>query len=146
MVLLLGVMLVPVTLQIVSRYTGWIPKYIWTEEVARFCFVWLIMLGSVIAVRDGSHFEVDLLPVPDDPRKAARGRLLVSGLMLVLALAFAWFGVEFTRFGAAQQSEMSGINMASIYVSFPVAGLSWCLFLLEKISEDLALLLEGVDT
>ncbi len=142
---LLLVMIVPVTLQIVSRYTGWIPKYIWTEEVARFCFVWLIMLGSVIAVRDGSHFEVDIMSVPVDPRKAARGRLLVSGLMLVLALAFAWFGYEFTRFGAAQHSEMSGINMATIYASFPVAGLSWSLFLIEKISEDLELLLGGRD-
>ena len=103
------------------------------------------MLGSVIAVRDGSHFEVDLLPVPDDPRKAARRRLLVSVLMLVLALAFAWFGIEFTRFGAVQHSEMSGINMASIYASFPVAGLSWCLFLLEKISGDLEVLLTEAD-
>jgi len=33
---LMGVMIVPVTLQIVSRYTGFIPRYIWTEEADRF--------------------------------------------------------------------------------------------------------------
>jgi TRAP-type C4-dicarboxylate transport system permease small subunit len=31
---------------------------------------------------------------------------------------------------------MSGINMLSIYISFPLAGFSWALFLLEKIVED----------
>ncbi len=36
MTLLMGLLIVPVTLQIFSRYTGLIPRYIWTEEVARF--------------------------------------------------------------------------------------------------------------
>ena len=40
---LMGLMIVPVTLQIVSRHTGIIPRYIWTEEVARFCFIWIII-------------------------------------------------------------------------------------------------------
>ena len=42
---LIAVMIVPVTLQIFSRFTDFIPRYIWTEEVARFCFIWLIMLA-----------------------------------------------------------------------------------------------------
>ena len=55
-------MVVPIVLQILSRYSGIIPRYIWTEEVARFCFVWIVMIGSMIAVREESHFKVDLLP------------------------------------------------------------------------------------
>ena len=47
--LLMALMIVPVLLQIVSRYTGVIPRYIWTEEIARFFFVWIIMIGSMIA-------------------------------------------------------------------------------------------------
>lgn len=134
---LLAVMIVPVTLQIISRYTGLIPKYIWTEEVARFCFVWLIMIGSIVGVREGAHFEVDVLPLSDEPARRAKARLVIHGLMCVLALVFAWFGYEFAVFGSSQQSEMSGINMVAIYASFPVAGLSWCLFLFEKIAEDI---------
>src|SRR5207247_6286794 len=61
---LMGLLIVPVTLQVVSRYTILIPRYIWTEEVARFCFVWIIMVGAMIAVRDGTHFDVDVLPRP----------------------------------------------------------------------------------
>ena len=63
-------MIVPVTLQIFSRFIDFIPRYIWTEEAARFCLIWLIMLGATIAVRDGTHFDVDVLPTP----KTAKGK------------------------------------------------------------------------
>ena len=60
--LLMCFIIVPVSIQIISRYTGLIPRYIWTEEVARFCFVWIVMIGAMIAVYDDAHFDVDLLP------------------------------------------------------------------------------------
>ncbi len=59
---LMGLLLVPVSLQIFSRYIGLIPRYIWTEEMARFCFIWIVLVGAMIAMREGTHFAVDLLP------------------------------------------------------------------------------------
>ena len=44
--LLMVLMLVAVSMQILSRLSGLIPRYVWTEEVARFCFVWIIMIGE----------------------------------------------------------------------------------------------------
>ena len=130
-------MVVPVVLQILSRYSGIIPRYIWTEEVARFCFVWIVMIGSMIAVREESHFKVDLLAEPDTDRQAAVSSLVVHVLMMLVAIVFALYGYQFARFGYRQTSEMSGINMASIYVSFPLAGVTWVLFLCERILADI---------
>jgi TRAP-type C4-dicarboxylate transport system permease small subunit len=130
---LLGVMIVPVTLQIVSRYTGLIPRYIWTEEAARFCFIWIIMLGAIIAVREGTHFEVDVLPAPRSPRGEAVLRLIVALLMLLFALVFVWYGWGYAVFGSNQTSELTGINMLFIYGVYLVAGLSWVAFLGERI-------------
>ncbi len=135
--LLMGLIVLPVALQILSRYTGLIPRYIWTEEVARFCFVWIIMIGAMIAVRDGAHFDVDLLPGARSKRRQAIRNLVVHLGMGFLALFFAVYGFQFARFGFIQNSEMSGINMATIYVSFPLAGLTWLLFLAEKIHRDI---------
>jgi len=59
-------LIVPVTIQIVARYTALIPAWIWTEEMARFLFIWMVMLGAMIGVREGTHFEVDVWPqLPD---------------------------------------------------------------------------------
>jgi len=41
MVATVAILLVPVSLQIISRYTQWIPSYIWTEELSRFLFIWI---------------------------------------------------------------------------------------------------------
>ena len=69
------------TLQIVSRYTALVPSYIWTEELARFCLVWSVMLGAMLAVREGTHFTVDVFPRLS-PRGEAKVELLsgVSGV------------------------------------------------------------------
>ena len=137
---LMGLMIIPVTLQIVSRYTGIIPRYIWTEEVARFCFVWIIMIGSIIAVREGTHFDVDLLPHPKTNRQKGISLLIVHLCMGVMGYVFARYGYDFAKFGYIQNSELSGINMLSIYISFPLAGFSWLVFLADSIARDIRLI------
>ena len=136
---LIAVMLIPVTLQIFSRFFEFIPRYIWTEEVARFCLMWLIMLGATIAVRDGTHFDVDVLPQPKTPQGNAVARLVIHVSMLLVALIFISFGWRFAMFGYDQSSEMTGINMLSIHIAWPFAGICWFLFLVEKIVDDVKL-------
>ena len=38
---LFALLICPVVLQILARYVSFIPRYIWTEEIARFCFIWV---------------------------------------------------------------------------------------------------------
>jgi TRAP-type C4-dicarboxylate transport system permease small subunit len=140
---LIAVMVIPVTLQIFSRFFEFIPRYIWTEEVARFCLMWLIMLGATIAVRDGTHFDVDVLPEPKTVRGKAVGQLIVHVSILLVALIFIAFGWRFAAFGYEQSSEMTGINMLSIHIAWPLAGICWLLFLVEQILDDIKLYADG---
>ena len=142
---LVAVMIVPVTLQIFSRFVDFIPRYIWTEEVARFCLMWLIMLGATIAVRDGTHFEVDVLPQAKTAHGKAVARIVVHVAILLVALIFVLFGWRFALFGYEQNSEMTGINMLSIHIAWPLAGICWLLFLAEKILDDVKLYINGRD-
>jgi TRAP-type C4-dicarboxylate transport system permease small subunit len=137
--LLMAVLIVPVTMQILSRYTGVIPRYIWTEEIARFCFIWIVMIGAMIAVRDGTHFDVDVLP-KGTPHSQALSRLLVHVAMLAAALIFVVYGYEFAKFGSIQHSEIAGLPMLSIYIAWPLAGATMVLFLAEKLVEDIRIL------
>ena len=68
-------LVVPVTIQLISRNTGLIPAWIWTEEMARFLFIWMVMLGAMIGVRDGTHFDVDIWP-QFSPRTNAKFRIV----------------------------------------------------------------------
>jgi len=128
MVATVAILVVPVSLQIIARYTQLIPSYIWTEELSRFLFIWMIMLGAMIGVREGSHFVVDVLPdLP--PRPNALLQIVTNLLVLVFALVFVWWGIEFVRFGWDQTSELAELPMAYIFIAWPVAGVTWVIFL-----------------
>ena len=135
-----AILIVPVTLQIVSRYTALIPAWIWTEELSRFLFIWMIMLGAMIGVREGTHFVVDVWP-DLAPRPAALLQIVSNLFVLVFALVFVWWGIQFVRFGWDQTSELAELPMAFIFIAWPVAGLTWVLFLGEAFFASLRVLL-----
>ena len=134
-----GLLVIPVSLQIFSRYTELIPSYIWTEEMARFMFIWTIMVGAMVGVRESTHFEVDLLPrLP--PRGEAVARLLGRIGVLVIALVFVWAGIEFTRFAWNRTSELAELPLWYIHIAWPFTGVSWLVFLGQQVADDLRII------
>lgn len=117
------VLIVPVTMQIMSRYLGVIPRYIWTEELARFCFIWIIMTGAMIAMRDNDHFTVDLLPRPATNKGKAVAALFVDFMSFILAAVFVIWGWPLVKFGLLQTSEMAELPMVFIYIAWPLTGI-----------------------
>ena len=134
-----AIILFPVTLQIVSRWWDALPHYIWTEEMARFLFIWMIMIGATVGVREGTHFEVDLFPVMS-PKVGAALRLVGSLAILVFAFVFLWAGIEFTEFAFNRTSELAELPLWMIHVAWPFAGASWLVFLGERMYDDLQIL------
>ena len=131
-----AILIIPVSLQIISRFTALIPSYIWTEEMARFFFIWMIMLGSMVGMRDSAHFDVDLWPELK-PRANSLLRIVANLFVLVVALVFVWYGIKFVQFGWSQSSELADLPMPFIFVAWPLAGFTWVVFLGEKFRDDL---------
>jgi TRAP-type C4-dicarboxylate transport system permease small subunit len=137
-----AVLIIPVTLQIISRYTDLIPSWIWTEELSRFLFIWMVMLGAMIGVREHTHFEVDVWP-DLKPRPTALLRIVSHVFVLIFALVFIWWGIQFVRFGWSQNSELAELPMAFIFMAWPVAGITWVLFLGESFVTNIRILRGG---
>ena len=136
---LMGLLMIPVGLQIFARYIGLIPRYIWTEEMARFCFIWIILIGSMIALRDGMHFTSDLLPQPKTKRAGAMSKLFVDFILFLVALIYIVWGWPLVKFGLLQESEMAELPMVYIYSAWPIAGITWVVFLGEKLVDNIKL-------
>ena len=124
------------TLQIISRFTALIPAWIWTEEMARFLFIWMVMLGAMIGVRDSTHFDVDVWPELK-PRANALLRIVSMVFVLAFALVFVWYGIKFVQFGWNQTSELADLPMPFIFVAWPLTGFTWLLFGWERFMVDL---------
>ena len=139
LVVTVAILVVPVAIQILSRHTPWVPTWIWTEEMARFLFIWMIMIGAMVGIRDGAHFDVDLWPeLP--PRTNALLRVVADLFVLVMALVFIWYGIRFVQFGWDQTSELAELPMAWIFVAWPMAGFTWLVFLGERFVANLRIL------
>ncbi len=142
MVASVAILMVPITMQVISRYTALIPSYIWTEELSRFVFIWMVMLGAMIAVRDGTHFDVDVWPKLK-PRPHAMLRIVTNLLVLVFALVYVYWGIEFVQFGWNQSSELAELPMTYIFIAWPLAGVTWVLFLGEQFLADIRTIAAG---
>jgi TRAP-type transport system small permease protein len=98
------------------------------------------MLGATLGVREGSHLVVDIWPRLS-PRPEAALRLLSSIAILIMALVFVWAGHEFTQFAWHRISELAELPLWLIHVAWPVAGVSWLVFLGEQFYDDLRVLI-----
>jgi TRAP-type transport system small permease protein len=126
--ILMGSLAIPVAMQVISRYTGIIPTYLWTEELSTFIFVWVVMIGSMVAVWDGIHFDVRVTPDAKRPLMILLQNGVVLVLILVFALLFAFYGIEYAKFGSIQNSVMMRANLMVTFISVPIAGVVWTLF------------------
>lgn len=135
---MMGALAVPVAMQVISRYTGLIPTFLWTEELATFLFVWIVMIGSIVAVWDGTHFDVRITRDAISPL----GQLLQNGVVhiaiMIFGALFLFYGIEYTEFGANQRSVMMRANLAITHVSVPIAGGFWLLFAGYRLVEAIA--------
>ncbi|MFN0301925.1 MAG: TRAP transporter small permease [Burkholderiales bacterium] len=134
-----AILIIPVSMQIFSRTIPIIPTYIWTEEMARFLFVWMIMIGAMVGVRDGAHFDVDIWPILG-ARANASLRMVSNMFVLIFALVFVWWGIEFTRFGWNRISELAELPLWLIHIAWPVTGFTWFVFAGERMVDDLRIL------
>ena len=138
-VLSVAILIVPVSLQIFSRFTDLIPHYIWTEEMARLLFVWMVMIGANVGIREGIHFVVDVWPEMS-PKPAAALRLFSGCFVLVFAAVFFWWGIEFTEFALNRISELAELPLWMIHIAWPLTGLTWLIFVGEQMYDDVRLL------
>jgi len=126
--ILVGALIIPVAMQVIARYTGIIPVYLWTEELATFIFVWIVMIGSVLAVWDGTHFDVQVITDSSNPLILLIQKSIVYIFVGGFGFLFAWYGIPFAELGSIQQSPMMQANLIVTYITVPLAGLLWGVF------------------
>jgi TRAP-type transport system small permease protein len=90
-----------------------------SEELSRLAFVWLIMIGAVVAVRERAHIGMDFVVLRLKPG-VQRVCLVLSNLFILYALwLFATGGWKQTRIGLDSVLPVTGVPTAA----FALAGL-----------------------
>ena len=87
---LLGVMVIIVFTQVIFRFFIQQPLS-WSEEVARYVFVWIIWIGAAVVVRENGHPGMDLLTRSSPRRMAVCGSEIVVNLLVAATLGTVVF-------------------------------------------------------
>jgi TRAP-type C4-dicarboxylate transport system permease small subunit len=123
-VALLALMSIIIVVQVFFRYVLQ-NSLQWSEEIARYMFIWLIYIGISYGVKMDKHIAVDavysFLPKKVKPIYALIGYVI----FLVFAIIVVYYGVLVTAniAGSGQISNGAHVPMQYVYVA-PVVGMS----------------------
>jgi TRAP-type C4-dicarboxylate transport system permease small subunit len=111
-------------------------------EIVNFGLVWMIFMGSVVALREKEHFTVDVFTMMLKNKNATAVYVALNVLYYLIgfsiAIIFTFYGYAFFKnWGLIQNSDLTGLNLGYIYFSVPFAGVSWFLLLADTFYRDI---------
>jgi len=129
-VLLTVVMVILVFFQVVFRYVFFL-SLSWSEEFSTFIFVWVVLLGSAVAIRRREHLGINAI-VQYFPKSVVRALELITNLIVVgffvFVLVASW---EVVMANMARRANTADIPMGYIRMALPLMALASVVFGIE---------------
>lgn len=120
--------------QVVMRYV-FNSSLSWSEEIARYGFIWLIYIGVSYGVKKRKHLRVDAITMLFEEKGTAVIKMIANILFLIFALVIAYYGLDIvtkiTRESAALQ-----IPMEYVYASLAIGMILTSIRLTQNIITD----------
>lgn len=105
--------------QIVSRYCFNYPL-VWSEELARFIFVWMAFIGASFGVKNKTHINMALL-FNKMPRRAKMAVQIVNNILaMTIFLMIVVAGWELAVDQAVIRSSAMGVSMSCFFLALPI--------------------------
>jgi TRAP-type C4-dicarboxylate transport system permease small subunit len=117
--MLVAVMTLTTLLQVIFRYALNDPL-VWSEELARFLFVWIALVGAGAALRTGGHFGLDLFYRKFPAAGRTGVSILISAILAAFAAVLFIFGIRETLQASLQLAPSLQIRMHWAYAALPV--------------------------
>ena len=117
----ISVLMIVVTLaQVIFRYVISAPLP-WSEELARYCFVWIVFLGGAVGLSRGIHLGVDLFVNLLPERFQVGIEILSNVLIACFAASVVLASYPVIDMNMLQRSPALGVQMSWIYIAIPIS-------------------------
>lgn len=139
-VIVCSALVVCVVWQVFSRYVLNDPSTI-TDELARFLFIWVGLIGAAYGLGQKKHLAIDLLlmKLEHQPKKQAFLQIIINLISLFFVVVIMCYGglrLVVDTIKAGQISPVLGIEMGLVYLAIPLSGFFMLIFLLRDISAE----------
>jgi TRAP-type C4-dicarboxylate transport system permease small subunit len=108
-------------LQVFMRYVAQ-NALSWTEEFARYCFVWLAFMGTSLAAKHKDHIRITMLFEKASPTVQYIASLFADAMFLIFSVIITYHGAKsvMSQIAFPQLSAALQIPMWIVYVACPV--------------------------
>ena len=135
--LLLALMFLTTFYQILARDI-FVISSMWTEELARFLFVWIVFLGAATLIEGNEHIRISIL-IDRLPLAVSRMIRVVSNLLiLAFGVVFVWSAyLNFLNNWDFYAPSMDWMRLSYLYLGLLISGILMIWYLLVNIFKDL---------
>ncbi|MFC0309319.1 TRAP transporter small permease [Gallibacterium trehalosifermentans] len=140
-VILCSVLVCCVIWQVLSRYLLNTPST-YTDEMARFLFIWVGLIGAAYALGQKKHLAIDLLTtkLESSPAKQCQLNLFINMVGILFSLSIMCYGgirlVQDT-IAHGQISPVIGIEMGLVYLAIPISGIFMLIYLIRDVIDNI---------
>ena len=128
-----------VFLQVMFRYVFFY-AISWSEELATFLFVWIVLIGAAVGFRKQSHLGINVL-TKRLPERAALVLTTITNLAVILFFAvILFYGWQVAMSNMARRAYTLDLSVGYIRMALPLMALFSIMFLIEwglKLFRDL---------
>ena len=114
-----AVMLVVMIYQVILRYI-FANATAWSEELARYLFIFQVMLASAIGIRRNSHLQIDALIHLLKPRWRMLSTVISTLIGVVFLCFLLVYSIDLVKTGANNLSVGLGVPMSIPYLCLPI--------------------------
>lgn len=125
---------------VLARYvllpvTDWLdldpPNFFWVEEAGETILAWLTMIGAAIAVKERSHFALNLVTHRFSPQAKAALHIFHNLVIASFGGLVAWLGFKLILLNMTLTSPALEISLGWLYASATAGGILMALYALE---------------
>lgn len=134
---LMGFLIISLFAQVLSRYLFNFP-IMWTDEIGRYTFIWIVYLGSAAAFKNKSHLIVDVFTQKMPRKLQFRLNLFFHAVIILFLFLVFKYGLQYTMNNRGNPAYSTNvISLGIAYASVPVGALLMIINILRAISEDM---------
>jgi TRAP-type C4-dicarboxylate transport system permease small subunit len=100
----------------------------WTEEAARYLFIWSSFVAAGMGVREHVHIGIDAVVNILPPPMRRLTQYLVAVIILALGVFLTWYGWKVVGITYSQLSPAIGLPIGIVYSAAPCMGMLMVLF------------------
>jgi TRAP-type C4-dicarboxylate transport system permease small subunit len=107
----------------------------WSEELARYIFLWISWVGASYAVKERSHFRVEMFANMLKGKNRRKFEFFILIVWFLFSFGLAWWGTELVMFiqRTGQVSAAIRMPMTIPYSSAPIGCVLMCIRLVIEI-------------